>query len=222
MEAKMQIRLCLVILAMITSGIVFSGCSRKEKIESENQIQNIQQDPDEQQKQRLQNRLNIRYSDADTHFELAQIYRKQMIYDKAEKQYNLALQFAPGHKNAQAAMVKMFLEKNDAQRSKILADIYMNQAKPSAKASMELGKAFENEGLPEYSLQCYQHAVNLAPTSAELHRLIGYHYKRQGDMVRAEEAFKKSFQLDPYNADVSGELGRMGVEVQVPRKQEKI
>lgn len=218
----MQIRICLVILAIAVNGIIFSGCSRKENIESPNQIQTVQQDPDEMQKERLQNRLNIRYSDADAHFELAQIYRKQVIYDKAEKEYNLALQFAPGHKNAQAAMVKMFLEKNDPQRSKILADIYMNQAKPSAKASMELGKAFENEGLQEYSMQCYQHAANLAPTSAELQRLIAYQYKRQGDMVRAEEAFKKSFQLDPYNADVSGELGRMGIQVEVPRKKEKL
>ena len=217
----MRFKLFLLIVVAVVSGAVLSGCSSKNKANESGKTQIVNQAPDEDQKARLQSRLNIRYSDPEAHFELAQIYRSQTLWDKAEKEYNLTLQFAPGHKNAQAAMTRMFLDKNDTDRSRLLADIYMNQAKPSAKASMLLGKAFQNEGLDNYAFQCYDHAATLAPTSAELQRLIGYYYKRQGDKVRAGEAFKKSFQLDPYNPDVSGELGRMGVQVEVPRKQQK-
>jgi hypothetical protein len=32
---------------------------------------------------------------------------------------------------------------------------------------------------------------------------------------------KHSFQLDPYQAEVAGELGRLGVIVQIPREIEK-
>ena len=114
----------------------------------------------------------------------------------------------------------MNLEKNDSTKSKLLADIYMNQAKGSAGASLLLGKAFQKELLDDYAFQCFETALMLAPNSAALHRQMGYYYKRKGDTIRAQEAFKRSFQLDPYNADVAGELGRMGVAVEIPRKQD--
>ena len=37
----------------------------------------------------------------------------------------------------------------------------------------------------------------------------------------AEEYLRRSFQLNPYQPEVAGELGRMGVVVQIPRKRQK-
>jgi len=45
---------------------------------------------------------------------------------------------------------------------------------------------------------------------------MGYYYLAIGDKVRAEEAFRKSLDIRPYQPDVSAELGRMGVKVVAP------
>lgn len=96
----------------------------------------------------------------------------------------------------------------------------MNQAGTSASASLRLGQAFQKELMDEYAVACYQQALALAPNSAAIHRQIGYYYLSKGDRVRAEEYLKRSFAIDPYQAEVAGVLGRLGVVVQIPRKTE--
>jgi Flp pilus assembly protein TadD len=64
-------------------------------------------------------------------------------------------------------------------------------------------------------------AIHLAPTSAKVHKQLGYYYLSKNDKVRAEEYFKRSFNLDPVQPDVAGELGRLGVEVRIPGKAER-
>jgi Flp pilus assembly protein TadD len=64
-------------------------------------------------------------------------------------------------------------------------------------------------------------ALRLAPNSARVHRQLGYYYLSKNDKVRGEEYLKRSFQLDPVQPEVAGELGRLGVEVRIPRKTEK-
>jgi len=209
----------LILIAVVSAMTLISGCvvDRSDETMQEKEVKFV---PTEMRKAELQAKIDNKFSDADAHFELAQLHRADGMWEKAESEYNLALQLEPGHKAAQAALVKMNLEKNDSTKSKLLADIYMNQAKGSAGASLLLGKAFQKELLDDYAFQCFETALMLAPNSAALHRQMGYYYKRKGDTIRAQEAFKRSFQLDPYNADVAGELGRMGVAVEIPRKQD--
>jgi tetratricopeptide (TPR) repeat protein len=133
----------------------------------------------------------------------------------------VALGFDPIHRQAQAAVVKLLAESGNLARSDLSAEIYMNQAGTSASASLRLGQAFQRELMDDYAVACYQQALSLAPNSAAIHRQIGYYYLSKADKVRAEEYLRRSFQIDPYQAEVAGVLGRMGVVVQVPRKTEK-
>lgn len=214
----MRKNISLSILLTVTV-IVLSGCVSKP-IQQETKIQTVERSPLDQEQATLMARIDQKYSDPQPHFELGQLYRQRAQWEKADNQYNIALQLNPGHKSAQAAKVKMDMEQGKDAKSKILADIYINQAAASAEALLYLSKAFQDESLEEYSYTCLQKALMLAPNSAALHRQMGYYYKRKGDVIRAEEAFKRSIQIDPYNAEVAGELGRMGVIVEVPRKQE--
>ena len=102
-----------------------------------------------------------------------------------------------------------------------MADMYINQTSASARHSALLGRAFQKIGLDEYALLCYQQALNLAPNSAAINKQIGYYYLSKQDKVRAEEYLRRSFQIDPYQPEIAGELGRLGVEVKVPRKPAK-
>ena len=82
-----------------------------------------------------------------------------------------------------------------------------------------LGRAFQAQQLDEYALGCYQQALAQAPNSAAIYKQIAYYYLAKGDKVRAEENLKQSFRINPRQPEVAGELGRLGVLIQVPRKQ---
>ncbi|MEK7996436.1 MAG: hypothetical protein AAB403_21760 [Planctomycetota bacterium] len=164
--------------------------------------------------------LERKFENPQAHFELAQLYQAEGLLQKAEYHYNVALSFDPAHVQAQAAMVKLFLESGDAAKGKTYADVYVNQSSGSAVQSLRLAMALQKEELDEYALACYQQALNLAPNSARVNKQIGYYYLSKNDKVRAKEYLVRSFQLDPNQPEVAGELGRLGVEVRIPRKAE--
>ncbi|GAG09516.1 unnamed protein product, partial [marine sediment metagenome] len=120
-----------------------------------------------------------------------------------------------------AAMVKVLADSGDKAKAQLTADIYMNQVSSSAAGSLRLAVAFQKQEMDEYALACYRQALHLAPNSAKIHRQIGYYYLSKGDKVQAQEYLTRSFQLNPNQPEVAGELGRLGIAVKIPRKTEK-
>ena len=169
-------------------------------------------------KAQLLETIEKKFESPEAHYELGKLYSDDRLWDKAQWHFNVAIGFDPVHHRAQAALVKLLSISEQTERSKLAAEMYMNQASVSAKSSYLLGQAFQKELFDEYALSCYQQALALAPDSAALHKQIGLYYLSKGQPVRAEEYFKRSFQIDPYQADVAGQLGRMGIEVAIPRK----
>jgi len=169
-------------------------------------------------KAELLKELERKFENPQVHFELAQLYQAEGLLQKAEYHYNVALTFDPVLTQAQAAMVKLFLDSGDTAKSKTYGDVYVNQASSSAVQSLRLAMSFQKEGLDDYALTCYQQALNLAPNSARIHKQMGYYYLSKGDRAQAKEYLVRSFQLDPNQPEVAGELGRLGVEVKIPQK----
>ena len=195
------------------------GCkSQQTEVVGTGQVKST---PAEQQKAALLKTLDRKFENPNAHFELGQLYHAERSWLQAERHYNVALSFDPTHREAQAAMVKLFFDSGDTAKAKTYADIYMNQVVGSASGSFRLGFAFQKQLLDEYAFDCYQQALHLAPNSARVHRQLGYYYLSKNDKVRAEEYLKRSFQLDPLQPEVAGELGRLGVEVRIPQKTEK-
>ena len=198
--------------------LLFGGCEDpKAKVAGVDRVETI---PAEKKKADLLELLDRKFENPDAHFELGQLYKAEGLWPKAEYHNNIALSFDPAHRQAQAAMAKVFLDSGDADKSKNYADIYMNQVAGSAGQSLELALAFQRQQLDEYALGCYRRALHLAPNAAKIHRQIGYYYLSRGDTIQAKEYLSRSFQLDPRQPDVAGELGRLGVEVRIPRKTE--
>jgi tetratricopeptide (TPR) repeat protein len=181
----------------------------------------VQTIPPAQRKAELLKTLDRKFENPQAHYELGQVYLAEKQWLKAEYHFSQAISFDPAHSEAQAAMVKVFIESGDTAKSKTYADIYMNQAAGSASASFRLGLAFQKQLLDEYAFDCYMQAIHLDPTFAKVHKQLGYYYLGKNDKVRAEEYFKRSFNLDPVQPDVAGELGRLGVEVRIPGKAER-
>jgi len=191
--------------------VVFVGCN-----EEQNKAVIDQDIPAAAKKAELQSTLDRKFENPDAHFQLGQLYQAERQWQKAEYHYNIALSFDPSYVQAQASIVKLFLDSGDSAKSKTYAETYMNDASRSALQCARLGEAFQKQGLDEYALTCYQRALDLEPSSADINKQVGFYYLGKGDKVRAKEYLVRSFQLDPAQPDVAGQLGRLGVEVRIP------
>ncbi len=193
---------------------VLVGCN-----EEQNKSVIDQDIPVSAKKAELQSKLDRKFENPDAHFQLGQLYQAEGQWQKAEYHYNIALSFDPSYVQAQASMVKLFLDSGDTAKSRTYAETHMNDASRSALQSARLGAAFEKQGLDEYALTCYQKALDLEPSSADINKQVGFYYLGKGDKVRAKEYLVRSFQLDPTQPDVAGQLGRLGVEVKIPERE---
>jgi len=205
-------------LALVSSYCMLSVVGCNSGLTASAKVDRAKNIPVAARKAELLKELERKFENPQVHFELAQLYQAEGLLQKAEYHYNVALTFDPVLTQAQAAMVKLFLESGDTAKSKTYADVYVNQASGSAVQSLRLAMSFQKEGLDDYALTCYQQALNLAPNSARIHKQIGYYYLSKGDKAQAKEYLVRSFQLDPNQPEVAGELGRLGVEVRIPQK----
>ncbi len=200
--------------------LLLVGCNEGQT--SSAKVDRARNIPAAARKAELLKELERKFENPQAHFELAQLYQAEGLLQKAEYHYNVALTFDPVLTQAQAAMVKLFLESGDSTKGKTYADVYIKQASGSAVQSLRLAMSFQKEGLDDHALTCYQQALNLAPNSARIHKQIGYYYLSKGDKAQAKEYLVRSFQLDPNQPEVAGELGRLGVEVKIPVRTETV
>ena len=168
-------------------------------------------------KTELLQQLQRRFADPELHFELGKIYQTEGQWDKAVFEFRVAKGYNPVHWDAAAATVKTFYQAGKNDRAVIMSENYINEAGYSATSSLQLGKAFQNEMLEDEALTCYQQALRIAPDSAGLNKQVGYYYLAKNDLVRAEQYLRRSFEIEP-SAEVSGALGRLGIAVELPRK----
>jgi len=183
-------------------------------------VDDIEPIPIEQKQADLQKRIDKKFKDAQAHFELGQVYQSQGMWPQAEREYNYALNYDPVHREAQAGRVKVLMLMNNDDQARTSTEHYVNQASTSAAGSLKLAMAFQQQGLDELAMRCYRQALNLAPSSAKIHRQIGFYYLAKDDKDMAKEYLTRSFQLNPYQEDVGLALGRLGVVVKVPQKTE--
>jgi len=213
-------RLFKILLIVVGLALITAGCNEKQKTATGEKISDKELSGEsEKQKAVLLKELDKKYDNAKAHYDLGKLYHSQGLWDKAEWEYNKALAFDPMHHDAQASIVKLLVDRGDTVKSEAIADMYMSQASVSAKHSLLLGRAFQDRGLDEYSLACYKQAYNLAPNSVAINKQLGYYYLLKKDNANAEMYLRKTFELDPSQAEVAGELGRLGVKVQLPTKQ---
>ena len=212
----------ILLMTTVVLALVFAGCNGKQKTATGEKISDKELSGEqEQQKEKLQKKIDKKYEDPGAHYELGKLYHSEGMWDKAEWEYNKALAFDPMHHDAQASIVKLQVDKGDTTKAGVVADMYISQASVSAKHSLLLGRAFQSRGLDQYALACYKQAYNLAPNSVAINKQLAYYYLARKDNANAEMYLRKTFELDPTQSEVAGELGRLGVQVQMPTKQAK-
>ncbi|UCG47665.1 MAG: hypothetical protein JSU94_19545 [Phycisphaerales bacterium] len=209
---KFKIPLALVFLMFL---VVFVGCNGV-RTDTAGDGQDVTVAP-AQRKADLQDELDRRFENPDAHFELGRLYHGEGLWERAGYHYGVALSFRPSHRRAQAAMVKVLLDSGDASGAQSRVQSYMKQAGGYTDGLLALGKAFSEQQLDTYALSCFQQALSLSPDSAEVNKEVGYYYLSRKNTDAAKQYLSRSFQLDPTQADVALELGRLGIQVRIPR-----
>jgi len=210
----------LIFILILNSALllILVGCESPEMKAAE--AERARKLPADVRKVNIQESLDKKFENPVAHYELAQIYHAEGNWQKAENHYTFAISFDPSNADAQVAMVKLLLDSSDTAKSKIFADNYINGAHNSDIQSLRLAMAFDKQQLDEYALTCYQQALSLSPDSARINKEMALYFLGKGDKERAKEYLVRSFQLDPTQPDVAGELGKLGVEVKIPGRTE--
>jgi tetratricopeptide (TPR) repeat protein len=214
MNAKVRI----IILEITLCALVVAGCAKNGS--AVRMDQNARTASDIRMVE-LQKELNTKWENPVAHYEMGQLYHAQGDWSKAEWHYNLALGFNPAYREVQAAMVKLQLDKGDKQKADWVANNEMTQVVSMPEQILSLGAAFEKQGLDDYALKCYTSALQATPDSPAVNRQLGYYYLHKNKKDQAKEYFIRSFQLDSNQADIAGELGRLGVAVRIPEATPK-
>lgn len=189
-------------ITVILTVIVMAGCGPiKEPV------------PDTEET--LLAQINQKFESPDAHYKLAKIYHAQQQWIKAEYEYNIAIGFSPANKWPDAGLVRLYEDWNRADKAQAAMDKAM-QTCTTDEGLVMLAKALERENLRKRAMECYEYAAKVALNKGGIYKEMGYYYLSIGDKVRAEDAFRKSLELRPYQPDVSAELGRMGVKVVAP------
>jgi tetratricopeptide (TPR) repeat protein len=165
--------------------------------------------------QTLLQQINLKFESPDAHYKLAKLYHAQQLWVKAEYEYNIAIGFAPLNKWPDAGLVKLYEDWGRKENAQAAAENSMHSCFTDEDLIM-LARAFQKEGLLKHAEGCYEYALTVAKNKGGIYKEMGYYYLAIGDKVRAEEAFRKSLDIRPYQPDVSAELGRMGVKVVAP------
>jgi len=206
----------LILCALFGSVLLtFSGCEEGGRPASTTSpITPVTSDPTEAQ---LLAELQQKFENPQAHYKLARVYHKAQNWNKAEWYYNNALGFDPANKEAQAGLVKLFIDRGETAKAERYANSYIRQAGlSSVREMLRLGWEFKQLKLDDYTLRCFRQALEADPASAEANKQLGYYYLEKGDTAQAKQYLMRSFDLDPRQPDVAGALGKLGVVVQLP------
>ena len=211
--SKVIISLLIITLLMATVSLL--GCQKDS-----NQVDKSFTSPTEQKKAEMLKKIDKKFENPQAHYELGQIYQAEGVLVRAEEEYTTTVSFDPAHRGAQAGLVKVLLDMGDTAKSQTEAERYIRLTSFSAIESLKLALAFQKQQLDEYALAAYRQALNLAPNSAKVNRQIGYYYLSKGQKDRAKDYLVRSYQINPYQPEVAGELGRLGVELKIQTRTE--
>jgi len=212
--ADIKITRWLVVFLLLV--LLVCGCEEGRKSETEVEAPLVDSNT---RKVELQQRLAKKYNDPDTHYELGKIYQSEGLWDKAIFEFEIAKSYDPVNWESVAAIIKTLYQDGKKERAGAMSAKYIKKSGYSAGSSLGLGKAFQGELLDDEALKCYSQALTIAPDSAEVNKQIGYYYHEKNDLIRAEQFFRRSFDIKP-TPEVAGALGRLGIGVELPGLQQ--
>ena len=201
-------KLLLIGITAFVMIVCLYGCSRQQNI-----ITTSNMDPYSDRLSILKSQLNMNYANPNAHCELGKYYLAKGMWARAEFHLEAALNCDPGHRNSQAAYIKLFHKKGDLIKAQQYFSKYQRQLISSPDEMVKFAKVLGEEGLDQFALNCFNQALLLNPDSSDANKYLGYFYLYRNNNKLAKRYFTKSFKLNANQPDIAGELGKMGVVI---------
>jgi len=198
-------------MTLLALAVLLAGCGETQK--GPTQDPSV---PAGDRKVALRAAIDQRFENPQAHYELAQIYRDEGLWDQAEYHFDVVTRIAPRHWPARAALVRLLTDRKRPDEVSQAIRTFVREAANPAELE-QLVKAFRAEGLNEAALEALQVGRGRWPQSALIYKQLGLYYLGQEDTRRAEEYLRQSFAMDHNQPEVAYELGRLGIVIEAPK-----
>lgn len=132
----------------------------------------------------------------------------------ATAHYNLGLAYATEAQDSDAPEQALRRAETELREA-------LRQDRRFAKVYVELGKVLARMGRTAEAIETYEASLGVEPLLWRTHHSLGLLYRRAGDDVRAEAAFRRASELEPRQADSLVELGKLLAETGRPDDAER-
>jgi len=137
---------------------------------------------------------------------LANLLMEQGKLDDAERELTVALAHYPDQPEV---LLNLGAVAERRERKEEAFDLYQRSARQreSGAALTNMGRLLFEAGRVDEAADLYRRAIEVEPTYARAHRLLGLALVQRDDVRGAAEAFRRATELDPSSADGWNNLG---------------
>ena len=139
--------------------------------------------------------------------DLAGVYAKQGLYDKALETMKLASKTKFHNSAVEYNYGEIYRAMGNLDKAISYYERSLNIYRDNIQALVKLGMCYQQKGQHELSNKAFLNALELLPTNAEILNNIGYNYSQQGDSRKAIHYFRHSIAKDSSFARAYANLG---------------
>lgn len=143
------------------------------------------------------------------HFALGVAYEHKDMQANALRQYQLALDSLPGHREALLHLAALYMGRGEEARAIETYRTLLEFHPEAGAARFLLGNACLKAWRYQEAAAAYETLVPLKPRWAELYGRLGYAYLMSGQPSRALAAYRQTLELRPDSSTVRYQLARL-------------
>ena len=156
---------------------------------------------------RLSASIKANPEDAESHFALAVCYHQHRVLDKAQEEYQRAIELNSGNAAYHEAMAKLWKDEAVFDSSRKELEKALQLAPDSIIAWNLLGTLYDDQGDLTQALRCYHKALSLKQDLDYVHSNLCFVYLRTGELQYAILHGKEATRLNPDSQVAHNNLG---------------
>ncbi|HVN79044.1 MAG TPA: tetratricopeptide repeat protein [Terriglobia bacterium] len=156
---------------------------------------------------RLTASIKANPEDAESHFALAVCYHQHRVLDRAQEEYQRAIELNSGNATYHEAMAKLWKDEAVFESSRKELEKALQLAPDSIFAWNLLGTIYDDQGDLTQALRCYRKALSLKQDLDYVHSNLCFIYLRTGELQNAILHGEEAIRLNPDSRVAHNNLG---------------
>ena len=152
-------------------------------------------------------RLNSKH--ANTHYNLANLFKEKKQFEKAIKHFKIALKINPNHAESHNNLANLFQNQKKFKKAIKHFQIVLKINPNHAGIHYNLANLFQEQEQFKESIEHYQVALRLNPNHAESHNNLANLFKRKKQFSKAVKHYRAALELNPNHAESHNNLANL-------------